>query len=235
MNGSEPIQRYRPPASRRAVGIIGSALLYSLIAAAFLFGWRAPRSRAGHEPSSLTLIDVAPLPVAPKPRQTIIPRPGPHLAVVLKATTAPPVHVAAPVAGEPVAQPALSLLSARPLPSSAASAAPASQAPASPPASSETAAGRKSWEGDVLARLEQFRRYPASSRTRREEGQPVIRFVIDREGHVLSCVLEHSSGFSALDREAMSLPSRAQPLPPPPPERSGTTITLVVPVEFTLK
>lgn len=61
---------------------------------------------------------------------------------------------------------------------------------------------------------------------------PYIRFVMDRAGKVLSSRLERSSGFPDLDREAVALPKRAQPLPKPPNDKPGDTIELVVPVEF---
>jgi protein TonB len=70
---------------------------------------------------------------------------------------------------------------------------------------------------------------------RHEQGVPYIRFVMDRQGKVLSVSLERSSGMADLDREAMSLPKRAQPLPKPPEDRPGETFELVVPVEFFLR
>lgn len=70
---------------------------------------------------------------------------------------------------------------------------------------------------------------------RRQQGVPYIRFVMDRDGHVLSSRLERSSGFDALDRAALELPKQAQPLPKPPEDRLGDKIELVVPVEFFLR
>ena len=55
---------------------------------------------------------------------------------------------------------------------------------------------------------------------------------MDRQGRVLSAVLERGSGDAALDREAVALLGRAQPLPKPPPEITGDPISLSVPVEF---
>lgn len=70
---------------------------------------------------------------------------------------------------------------------------------------------------------------------RHEQGVPWIRFVIDRQGRVLSASLERSSGVPDLDREALALPKRAQPLPKPPEDRPGETLELVVPVEFFIR
>jgi protein TonB len=95
--------------------------------------------------------------------------------------------------------------------------------------------GQSNWAGLVLGRLEQFRRYPAAARRSRQEGICYVRFTIDREGHVLDSSLERTSGHESLDREAVALVRRADPLPTPPPELEGETVTLTVPVEFFLK
>ncbi len=57
---------------------------------------------------------------------------------------------------------------------------------------------------------------------------------MDRDGHVLSAKIEKSSGFNLLDKEALTLMQRAQPLPRPPPEIQGEHLELVVPIQFFL-
>lgn len=97
-----------------------------------------------------------------------------------------------------------------------------------------TPSGTSNWAGVVLGRLEQFKRYPALARARHDEGVCYVRFTIDRAGHVLASSLDRSSGHPALDDEAVALVRRADPLPEPPDEITGETITLTVPVEFFL-
>lgn len=92
-----------------------------------------------------------------------------------------------------------------------------------------------SWQSALLGRLERFKRYPSEAQRARREGVVYVRFTMDREGKVLSKRIEQSSGSSALNREALDLLDRAQPLPPPPPDVEGEVIELVVPVEFFLK
>jgi protein TonB len=82
--------------------------------------------------------------------------------------------------------------------------------------------------------LNKAKRYPRDAQFNRQQGVPYIRFVMNRDGKVLSVRLERSSGFRALDDEAVALPKRAQPLPKPPDNLPGDTIELVVPVEFFL-
>ena len=69
---------------------------------------------------------------------------------------------------------------------------------------------------------------------RRQEGTPTLRFTVNRAGQVLAFRLEHGSGHDILDKEAMALLERAQPLPPLPGEMTQETIELVVPLRFQL-
>lgn len=112
--------------------------------------------------------------------------------------------------------------------------APETTAPSSRPAppAASAAASLQTWQGRLLAHLERRKRYPAEARTRRLQGVAYIRFSMDRDGRVLSAVVERSSGHAVLDREALALLQRAQPLPQPPPETPEDRISLSVPVEF---
>lgn len=106
--------------------------------------------------------------------------------------------------------------------------------PLPPPPAIGAPSGTSNWSGLVLGRLEQFRRYPAEARRARQEGVCYVRFTIDRQGHVLASSLDRTSGYALLDREAVALVRRADPLPAPPAEIEGETISLTVPVEFFL-
>lgn len=86
----------------------------------------------------------------------------------------------------------------------------------------------------MLGRLERFKRYPAFARFDRQQGIAYVRFVMNRDGRVLSARIERSSGYALLDEETLALVRRAEPLPKPPPEVAGDTLELVVPVEFSL-
>ena len=60
----------------------------------------------------------------------------------------------------------------------------------------------------------------------------MIAFSMNRAGQVTSARLLQSSGDRVLDDEAVALPRRASPLPPPPAELGGGAINLNVPVRF---
>lgn len=94
--------------------------------------------------------------------------------------------------------------------------------------------GAVTWQGLLLARLEQAKRYPASAQARRQQGVVLLHFTMDRNGTVLSAAIQKSSGYEALDQESLAMLQRAQPLPQPPVEVTGDPIELVVPVEFYL-
>jgi protein TonB len=60
-----------------------------------------------------------------------------------------------------------------------------------------------------------------------------LAFRIDDQGHLLSSRIIASSGSAALDAETLALVQRAQPFPPPPPELSGSELT--VPLSFNIR
>ena len=62
--------------------------------------------------------------------------------------------------------------------------------------------------------------------------QPPVSFSIDRHGHVLNSQIIKSSGSAVLDAEALSLMTRAAPLPPPPAAVPDTDLTFVLPIRF---
>ncbi len=184
-------------------------------------------------PEPALLIDMAPLAAPPLPPSEQ--PPGPRQ--VQADAPRPVVREVAPEVPEAVA-PEVVLPQRQVEPSSRPSSTPAPRTTAPPSRTAVVIAspanGAPDWRGLVLARLDQVKRYPAAAEIRRRQGVPYIRILMDREGRVLDVLLERGSGVAALDREALSLPRRAQPLPRPPAEVQGETISLVAPVEFYL-
>jgi protein TonB len=91
------------------------------------------------------------------------------------------------------------------------------------------------WQRELVAHLGRFKTYPAASRDRRETGQIMLRFDLDRAGQVSNAAISRSSGHTRLDWAALDMLRRAAPLPPPPSSVPGVKIELVVPVRFQLK
>jgi protein TonB len=157
-----------------------------------------------------------PPPEPPKPKPEVkkeAPKPKPE-------KPKPPRPVAQPVQQAPVAAP--------PAPAPA----PVAAAPAPSAAPSRAV---PTWQGRLLSHLERHKRYPRAAQARRQEGVAQVRFVIDREGNVLSVQLDRSSGVSSLDEETVEMVRRASPLPAPPDEMAKDRIELVVPVQFFIR
>ena len=107
--------------------------------------------------------------------------------------------------------------------------------PAPPAAAAADPTALPAWQGRLVAQLQHAKHYPDSSRLAGNEGVAVVSFTMDRAGHVLAVRLVRSAGDPALDEEATALVHRAEPLPPPPAEMPGATITLSVPIRFSLR
>jgi len=87
----------------------------------------------------------------------------------------------------------------------------------------------------VLGHLQSFQHYPPEAVTLGQVGVVDLRLTMNREGKVLSGLITRSSGFPALDQEALALLDRAQPLPAPPPEITGDPLEIILPVQFNIK
>ncbi|GBQ26765.1 TonB periplasmic protein [Acetobacter estunensis NRIC 0472] len=212
-------------------------------------------------PPAAIAIDLAPLPTAiptppqdvPKgPKQTQAqPDPTPEEPPKIAAPPSPAPHPPAPVpktetrkiVKKTVVKPVSHKEKPLPLkeaPAERTTAPPSTEAPpavtqASPsPGASSSHASRApaSWQSDLVARLERFKRYPTEAQRHREEGTPLLTFTMNRKGRVLSARLTKPSGYTLLDQETLALVRRAEPLPEPPDSVSGDTITLTVPIEF---
>ena len=88
------------------------------------------------------------------------------------------------------------------------------------------------WQAQLMAHLERRKRYPAASRSRREEGTAQVHFSIDARGNVLSTKLVRSSGHPALDEAAVALVQRASPVPAPP---AAAPRSITAPIRFDIR
>ncbi len=84
--------------------------------------------------------------------------------------------------------------------------------------------------------IKKFQRYPMEAREKGEEGETVVRIRIDRKGNIRYRILEHSTGSAALDRAAIDMVNRANPVPAVPNDYpKDDLIEFLIPVNFTLK
>ena len=233
--------RLRPQLKGRwGAGVAVSLLLHAapLIVAGGLW---AARPSVVLPPEPVFEVELVRLQAPPRPPSELPPgpvqveaaarQPAPRLPV------RPRLQVTTPTDVEPLSTPPPAPTPPRPEAAAETPPAPETTAPPNRPAppAASAAAAAQTWQGRLLAHLERRKRYPAEARARRLEGVAHVRFTMDRQGRVLSVVLERSAGHAALDREALALLQRAQPLPAPPPETPGERITLTVPVEFFIR
>ena len=89
---------------------------------------------------------------------------------------------------------------------------------------------RVTWQKELLAHLDKFKRYPAD---RSQKGAEIlITMTLDRTGHVLSASIAKGSGDEAFDHAAIAMVERANPVPPPPPLIADEGLDFSLPVIF---
>lgn len=106
----------------------------------------------------------------------------------------------------------------------------ASVAAPSAGAASARSQSTANWRSRLMAHLNRNKRYPAGENG---SGKARVAFTIDRAGRVLAARLVGSSGNDRFDEEAVAMVRRASPVPPPPADVPGSSISFTVPVDFT--
>ena len=91
---------------------------------------------------------------------------------------------------------------------------------ASEPEAVETVAGgaavqavKIDYHSRLMAHLLKHKRYPSRAKRRRQQGSMEVKFSVDKQGNVLNFSIVESSGHKALDKAALDMLKRAQPLP----------------------
>lgn len=183
------------------------------------------------EPTPVKAAEVPP-PPPPPPVKPVVKKPEPP-----KPVAPAPQQVAraepAPVQSEPAPAPSVAGSAGQSGTQASSNAGPATSA------SQSAGGGMPGSSADYLALvqawLERHKEYPRRAQLRRIEGTAVLRFVMDREGKLVSYRLERGSGHSVLDEAVREMIERASPFPPLPPEIQQANLELVVPVSFYLR
>ena len=90
------------------------------------------------------------------------------------------------------------------------------------------------WHGRVRQIIDSNKSYPLLSRQRKEEGTAVVKFTILKNGKVQNLTVR-SSGYRGLDREARRMIITSIPFPAIPSAANKESITLTVPINFSLE
>ena len=217
-------------------GTIFAIALHAGLAAAIVFA-HFSRSAAPDTTAAIT-IDLAPMVSAPPEPEKAVPE-GPKEEEVVEPEPVPvpepPLPRDAILEPEKKPEPEKKKVKEETAPRAVeAPKAEAVTAPVNAPPSMAEQNAIPTYQQALLAHLERYKKYPRSARRRAQEGTAYVRFRIDRQGNVLSSVLERSSGYTLLDEETLGTVERADPLPAMPPEISGATLEVMVPVRFFL-
>ncbi|MEO0062673.1 MAG: hypothetical protein RLZZ08_1233 [Pseudomonadota bacterium] len=200
-------------------------------------------------PEPVVLVDLPPATEQPPVQSSAAAQPQEaQSAAPLPAQTPPQridaPQVRAPLPADPVVIPTASprMSDSRPAPAPMA-VPPVSQPvqPAAAPARSDNATDprAKAREADYFAQLSAYlnrrKSYPAAARQAREQGVVTVRFTVGRNGGVSGISLRRSSGHAVLDDATLDLLQRVAPLPKMPASMQRDSITLSLPIEYSLR
>ena len=95
---------------------------------------------------------------------------------------------------------------------------------------------KASYESQLLAWLEQHKRYPAIAKRRGQEGTVTFKITIDNTGRLLSYEIVNKSTYKSLNKAVEKMIRSASPMPPVPKEIQGESgeLTYTIPVSFDL-
>ncbi len=146
-----------------------------------------------------------------------------------------PVTLPPPAPAQPIRQPVQP-----PSPTAATSAVPAPSMPAAARTSGAPGDPRaRKQEADyfalVSAHLNRRKTYPAEARQARQQGVVTVRFTVDRDGGVSGISIKRGSGHDILDRATLDLVRRVAPLPRMPGSMQRDSITLSLPIDYSLR
>lgn len=222
-------------------GIVALALTWS----------RAPEVRA---PEPVVMLELPPMAAAEAPSE---PQPA-DLAEPMESAVQPmqqPSPVELPRPRTPVPQDAVRLPPPTPAPivpriapqviPAAAPARLAAPAPvraqageerdAAPVDSAQAKRQQQDYFAKVMAHLARRKVYPSEAKKARQQGVVTVRFTVGRNGSISDAEIRKSSGYELLDSVTLELLARAAPLPRMPSSMQQDSVTLSLPIEYSLR
>jgi TonB family protein len=82
--------------------------------------------------------------------------------------------------------------------------------------------------------IAKYKQYPPEAKKRKQEGTVMVAFTLARDGTVLSVDIERSSGVPVIDQAVFDMMRRASPVPPVPPQYSGATLSIAMPIRYSI-
>jgi protein TonB len=161
-----------------------------------------------------------PQPRTPVPRDAVrLPPPAPAPVVPRIAPQVVPAAAAAPAQPAPAPQRAQA----------------GEEREAAPVDSAQAKRQQQDYYAKVMAHLARRKVYPSEAKKARQQGVVTVRFSVDRNGGISGATIRKSSGYELLDSVTLELLARAAPLPRMPSSMRQDSVTLSLPIEYSLK
>ena len=190
-----------------------------------------PQAEVVPPPPEAAAVMSEPMPAAPEApiiaTEPTLPTPSPRKPTDKKPPKPVQRHDGPPQPNQAYVPPAPAL----PTPAAPAQTASAATSMAAAAPAPEASAGYRAL---LSAWLESHKRYPDTARQRGEEGNAVLRFEVDRNGHVIAYTVAKSSGYPDLD-ESVEAMMRGATLPPFPAEMPQPRMEVSVTIRFSLR
>lgn len=94
---------------------------------------------------------------------------------------------------------------------------------------------RSKYGNSLWGAISQHKRYPRIAQMRGWQGEVVVELQLDGSGKLISKKITQSSGYEALDKQALEMVEKALPFPTPPEILRNNAFTITVPVPFKLE
>lgn len=109
--------------------------------------------------------------------------------------------------------------------------------PPPPPVPSQTDINdaRGKYGNALWSAISKHKKYPRIAQMRGWQGEVIVELQLDGNGKINSKKVVQSSGYSALDKQALEMVEKALPFPVPPEVLRGSNFTITVPVPFKLE
>ena len=160
--------------------------------------------------------------VVPPPQPVVQKMPQPVVTKTPETVPPPPAVIAAAPKAE---APPPSFVAPTPLPE-----------PPKPTVNQVDVDNAKNQYGNLLSReVAKHKQYPKIAQMRGWQGDVELDLQIDGSGNLVASKVRTSSGFEALDKQALEMVKKAAPFPLPPEALRAKTFNVIIPVSFKLE
>lgn len=184
---------------------------------------------------------VLPEPAQPQPepvKPKVEPKPEPK--PIVKPLPMPTVVKNEPTPYQPpptVTTPQTEVIAVAPKPEAPPSPAPvvASVPPPAGPSQADVDDARGRYSNTLWGAIGKHKQYPKIAQMRGWQGEAVVELQLDGSGKLKSKKIIQSSGYDALDKQALDMVEKAAPFPAPPEALRGSSFSITVPIPFKLE